>query len=151
MPGLLDTTELRERFDIHRDIGVPRLDMTLRSGARRLREWVGAALYAEVVAQRLADTSTLTEAQQDRLNDFKDCEAHLAMHFLVLNVQTQVRKQGLVAEEKLAEGGTIIRLHNAEAMETYVENYLQQAEEIIRPYRAFAPESTYEFAALPSV
>lgn len=146
MAELLDTQTLRARYDIHRDVADERLQTGLRKAARRLREWVGAELYAAVVAQNTADTSGLTAAEVERLADFTDAEADLAMHYLILSLQTQVRRQGIVAEEKLSEGGTIIRLHNAQAMQVYIAEYLQQAEEAIQRYRVPTLAPTYDFS-----
>ena len=95
----------------------------------------------------MADVTTLTEANEERLLVLKDCMARLAMHFLILNLQTQVRQQGLVAEEKLVEGGTIIRLNNIDATMKYVEGYLCEAREICGEWYVLDSPAQVEFTA----
>ena len=148
MPQLIDETELRARFDLHLSVRPERLQPCLRAAARRLRQWVGETLYNAVLAQNALDTSALSTAEADRLNDLKDAEAYLAMHFAVLGLNTQIRSQGLVAEEKLAEGATVIRLRNAAETQQFIESYLCQAEEMARPYKSGSPESSFEFVTL---
>jgi len=145
MANLIDETELRERFDIHVNVRAKRLEPCIRAAARRLRQWVSPAVYDQVVIERDADVSTLTDAQQERLNDLKDCEAYLAMHFAVLNINTQIRTQGMVAEERLSEGGTVIRLRNADDVEKFVTMYLCQAKEMAEPYYTLSASSSVEF------
>lgn len=145
MPELIDETELRERFDIHVNVKAKRLEPCIRAAARRLRQWVGESVYDQVIVDR-GDTDTLSNADLDRLNDLKDCEAYLAMHFAIASINTQIRIQGMVAEEKLAEGGTVIRLRNADEVDKFVTLYLQQAREMVTPYLAQTTATTYEFA-----
>jgi GTPase len=146
MPELIDETELRERFDIHVNVKAKRLEPCIRAAARRLRQWVGTALYDLVLTQR-GDVESLSDAELERLSDLKDCEAYLAMHFAIASINTQVRIQGMVAEEKLAEGGTVIRLRNADEVGKFIELYLQQAREMAEPYFTQAAVSSYEFAS----
>lgn len=147
---LIDETELRERFDLHISLKKGRVEWGIRAAARRLRQWVGAAVYDATLAQN-GDGSNLSDTDRDRLFDLKDCEAALAMHFLILGLNTQVRPQGLVVEEKLSEGGTVIRLRNAQDTQAFIEFYLQQAWEMARPYRVEGSDSGFEFAVVSGV
>ncbi len=143
---LIDVTELRARFDIHPSVKPERLQPCIRAASRRLRQWVGASLYTTVLAQNLPDKSSLTPDEVDRVTDLQDAEGYLAMHFAILGLSTQVRAQGLIEEEKLSEGGTIIRLMNFQRTQDVIAEYLRQAEEMARPYLATTVESSFEFA-----
>lgn len=144
---LIDVAALKSRFDIHTSVKDDRLKPGIRAAARRLKVWIGATLYATVLADA-ANYNALSEDGKARVDDLKDAEAYLAMHVLILGLQTQVRAQGLVAEEKLAEGGTIIRLRNAEETARFSEFYLSQAEEIAKFYKVDQISSSFEFGLI---
>lgn len=146
---LIDVAALKGRFDIHTSVKDERLKPGIRAGARRLKAWIGANLYAQVITDA-ANYNALTDDGKARVDDLKDAEAYLAMHFLILGLNSQIRAQGLVAEEKTSAGSganneTIIRLLNPDATARLVELYLQQAEEMARPYKADTIESGFEF------
>lgn len=144
---LIDVAALKARFDIHTSVKDERLKPGIRAAARRLKVWIGATLYAQVIVDA-ANYAGLTEDGKARVDDLKDAEAYLAMHFLILGLQTQVRAQGLVAEEKLAEGATVIRLLNPQATAQMIELYLQQAEEMAKPYKVDVIASSFEFGLI---
>lgn len=140
---LIDPATLRERYDIHRDRKEGMLLMAIRSASRRTRKWVGDAVYADAL---LSEPDTPTD--EDRALACADVEACLAMHYLVLPFNTHIREQGVVAEEKLAEGGTVVRFLNPQAINDLAEQYLCQAKMIVELYDLSAPVSTFEFVEL---
>jgi hypothetical protein len=144
MPDTLITAnDLRARFDISKDIVDSRLTPCIGAASRRLKGWVGAAVYADA----------LSNAPQDALRqaDLQDAEAALTMHFAILRIHSKLTVNGIVTTTK--EGGTvgapvILSYIRPKEVEQMVQMYLDQAEEIARPYLAVSTTPDAEFGVV---
>jgi hypothetical protein len=123
--GLIDIDVLREMFSISSDIVDGRLGGPLGAASRRLRVWVGSDVYE--------DATALTPLDADRAAELKVAEANLAMHFALLGLNTQLRSSGVVKTERV-EGDTVINYLSPVEIKQLTDQYLNQAEEIVRPY-----------------
>ncbi|HEX8500798.1 MAG TPA: hypothetical protein VF659_09415 [Pyrinomonadaceae bacterium] len=126
---LINAAKFREYFKINADIKDSRLTPHIGAAARRLKKWVGDAVYADAVAEAPQDA--------DRAEDLKNAEAALAMHFAMLGLNTELTLSGVLKSRK--EVGS----QNANIQTTYLtpaevrqlsQGYLELAEEIARPY-----------------
>lgn len=120
MPALINESDLRTWFEISRSIEPLRFKLPIGKASRRLREWVGDTVYADT-------------QNTERVEDLKWAEAHLAMHFILLNLNTVLRPGGVVQEEKV-EGDTTVRYLSPAQIKELMTMYLDMAEEISRPY-----------------
>ncbi len=125
MAGLIDIDLLREMFSISSDIVDGQLGGPLGAASRRLRGWVGNGVYE--------DAAALTPLDADRTAELKLAEANLAMHFALLGLNTQLRPSGVVKTERV-EGDTVINYLTPAEIKQLADQYLNQAEEIVRPY-----------------
>ena len=125
MATLITVEELRAQFAISPDIGDGRLSPSLTAAGQRLREWVGPDAYADAGAESPAD-----DVRRDNL---RTAEAHLAMHFALLGLNTVLRPGGVVKQEQV-EGGVVIQYLNPAEIETLAAQYLNTAEELVRAY-----------------
>lgn len=123
---LITETELRAQFDIHTDVRPERVTFAIGAAARRLKNLVGAAAYADAL---LDDGATDAE----RRADLDYAEALLAMHYCLLGLNTQIRPSGVVKTEKV-EGETVVQYLTAKEIFELSRQYLDIAEEVIRPY-----------------
>jgi len=123
--GLIDIDDLREMFSISSDIVDGRLGGPLGAASRRLRGWVGSDVYD--------DAAALTPLDADMAAELKLAEANLAMHFALLGLNTQLRSSGVVKTERV-EGDTVINYLSPVEIKQLTDQYLNQAEEIVRPY-----------------
>ncbi|MBS1793356.1 MAG: hypothetical protein JSS81_05850 [Acidobacteria bacterium] len=115
MAALIDETYMRTTFKIHKDVVSGRLLPYIAVASRKLQSWVGAANYAD---------SGLAEI-------LKLAEGSLAMSFLTLNLNTNVRPQGLIKVEKVEGEVTIQYLSPAETAQTSAQ-WFEQAEALVR-------------------
>lgn len=131
---LISEADLRTWFEISKSIEPIRFNMPIGAASRRLRSWVGDAVY------------TATD-NTERVEDLKFAEAHLAMHFVLLNLNTVLRPGGVVEEERV-EGDTTIRYLTPAKTKELSAAYLEQAEEITRPYMTSdgTPDAPFEIA-----
>ena len=121
MQTLITVAEIRMIFSISDDISDDRLARHLISGSRRLRLWVGDELYA-------AAATDLNVKEELEL-----AEAHLAMHFALLGLNTQLRSSGLVKTERV-EGDTVIGYLAPAEIDHLAQMYLNIAEEMTRHF-----------------
>lgn len=127
MPDTLITeTELRARFDIHKDVKPERLTFPVGAAGRRLKNLVGATAYDDAL---LDDQAT----DPVRRDDLDYAEALLAMHYCLLGLNTQIRPSGVVKTEKI-EGETVVQYLLPKEIQELSRQYLDFAEEVIRPY-----------------
>lgn len=129
MAMLINATKLREYFDISTTIKDPRLTPHIGAASRRLKGWVGEAAYADA----------LLEAPQDapRAEDLKNAEAALAMHYAVPGLNTKITPGGVVktVKETGAMATPVVTTYlTPNEVRQLAELYLDQAEEIARPY-----------------
>lgn len=117
MPPLIDETYLRATFNIHKDVAPARITPYIKIGSRRLIKWVGAANYANA----------------DLIEELKLAEATLVMHFLIRNLNTNIRPKGVVATETV-EGNVTVRYLNPVETTAAETDFLAQAEEIVRDF-----------------
>ena len=126
---LINVTTLRDYFAISTDIKDGRLKPHIGAASRRLKGGVGAEGYADALAEAPQDA--------DRAEDLKNAEASLSMHFACLGLNTNLTVNGVLKTRK--EVGS----QHANIQTTYLtptevrqlaQAYLDQAEEIARPY-----------------
>lgn len=117
-------------FDIHADVADSRLTPAIGAASRRLRSMVGDTAYADT-------------ADADRLADLKYAEGLLAMHFAMTGLNTQIRPAGLVKTEKI-EGETVVQYLTPKEVSEMALAYLEQAEEVVRPYKTDELPATAE-------
>ena len=133
-----DNASLRNRFDINKDIKDARLLPHIGAASRRLKSWVGAAAYDDA----------LIGSPQDALrqDDLRSAEAALAMHFALPGMNTQVTPKGMVKSSKSDQGSTIFTYFTPNEIKQWATIYLEQAEEIARPYMLNDGTPEAEFA-----
>ena len=126
MATLINEAAFREMFSISSDIGSGQIVRHLGAASRRLKAWVGALAYAD---------AALTTAVQDadRQADLQLAEAFLGMHFAIIGFNTRIDTSGMVKTKKV-EGNTVITYLSPGEVRILTQNYLDQAEEIARPY-----------------
>lgn len=114
MAALVDENYVKTAFNIHKDVEDSRINPYLIVASRRLKKWVGDTNYAD-----------------DDLKDvLKIAEATLVMHFMIRNLNTQIRSKGLVATESV-EGNVTIRYLNPTETKQSEVGFLEQARELI--------------------
>lgn len=126
MDGLIDITELRAIFDINERIKDPRLARALAAAGRQMRTWVGDEAYDDALNGAPPEDET-------RKEDLQLAEAHLAMHFAILGINTALRPTGIVRDERI-EAGSVIRYHSPDEIAKLKEQYLETAQDIARAY-----------------
>lgn len=129
--SLINEQYLRDTFKIHKDVSKTRIVPYLVAASRKLKTWVGADVYADM---ELTDVLRLAEG----------C---LAMHFLTLNLNTNVRPQGLVKVEKV-EGNTTLQYLSPQETAQISAQWFEQAEQIVRE---FVPENLPSGIAVASL
>lgn len=140
MPALIDATKLREYFDINKDINSTRLTPHIGAASRRLKKWVGTDAYADA----LLENPTNAERKEDLTN----AEAALAMHFALPGINTKVTPSGVVKTSKTDQGTNIITYLSPKEIDQLKALYLEQAEEIARPYLLNDGTPEAEFAVV---
>lgn len=123
--ALIAYTDLQEWFDISRDFSAGRFLLHIGAASRRLKAWVGADAYA--------DAALATPTDKDRADDLRVAEAHLAMHFAILGLNTVLRPTGIVKTEKV-EGDAVLTHLSPNETAQLATLYLDQAEALARPY-----------------
>lgn len=113
-------------FDIHTDVKPERITFAIGAAGRRLKNLVGDTAYADA----LLDDATTDPV---RRADLDYAEALLAMHHCLLGLNTQIRPSGVVKAEKI-EGETVVQYLTAKEIFDLAKQYLDIAEEVIRPY-----------------
>lgn len=134
MTTLIDAAFLRGSFDIHEDIIDSRLTGNIGAASRRLRKWTTDELYQSM---RVASESS------DEKQDFKLAEANLAMHFAVLGLNTPITSKGIIKTSK-AKDTAVLTYFTPPEIADIARMYLEQAEEIIRPYVEYVEPSGVE-------
>lgn len=116
--ALIDVNDMRAWFNIHADVADARITLYIASASKRLIRWVGATNYAD-------------SGLEDEL---KLAEALIVMHLIILNLNTSIRKNGLVGTESV-EGNVQIKYLTPNETAALASSYLEQADEIISAYR----------------
>ena len=132
---LITETGLREMFDIHSDVQNSRLKLAIAAGSRRLRSMVGDTAYDDATAD--------TPSDAERRENLQYAEGCLAMHFAILGLNTQIRPTGVVKNERV-EGEVLVTYLSPKEIYDLAMLYLDQAEEITRPYKADELPATAE-------
>jgi hypothetical protein len=125
MVTLIDANRLRLIFAIGPDVSDERLGPFIAVASTRLRGWVGDEVYE--------DAASSVPVNAERKADLELAEADLAMHFALLGLNTQLRSNGVVKTERV-EGAAIVSYLIPSEIRQLAEEYLNQAEEIVRPY-----------------
>jgi hypothetical protein len=123
--GLVTADELRELFDIEAAIGNPRFERALKAASTRLRSWVGDAIYDDAISIPADD--------QERADNLAYAEAHLAMGYALLGINTAMRKSGIVSTERV-EGNVTLSYLSPAQLAALQQEYFETAETIARPY-----------------
>ena len=128
---LIDVAEFRERFDVDGEIKDTRLKPHIRSASTRLRQWVTDTVYTAVLAEK-----TDGEPSTDRAEDLCNAEAHLAMHFAILGLNTPFSSKGVVSLAMAAEGRERRQYLPPEDTKRLAEEFLEIARSMATPYIA---------------
>lgn len=141
MAELITESILREMFDIHKDVKSGRLARHIGAASRRMRAMVGEEAYTDALLE--------SPENAERKEDFIQAEASLAMHFAIFGLNTVVRVSGLVKTEKI-EGDVVLQYLSPKEITELSQLYLEQAEEILRPYALSdgTPSAPFEFAEI---
>jgi len=122
---LINAQMLRELFAIDDQIANARFDRALDAASTRLRSWVGGDAYD--------DAGTLPADDEARADDLALAEAHLAMGYAILGINTSMRPTGIVSSERVEGQVTISYLKPAD-LAALQQQYFETAEQIARPY-----------------
>lgn len=126
---LIDAAKLRDYFAIDSTVKDGRLTPHTRAASRRLKGWVGAEAYADALAAE--------PTNPQRAADLMDAEAALAMHYAVPGLNTKITAGGVVktVKETGAVSTPVVTSYlTPNEVRQLAEIYLDQAEEIARPY-----------------
>ena len=115
MAALIDADYLRDTFNIHDEVRDERITPYIAAASRRLLGWVGATNYAET----------------EIVDELKLAEGLIAMHLLVLSMNTAIRPNGLVRRETV-ENNVVVEYLSQTEMAAAASAYLEQASEIVR-------------------
>lgn len=130
---LITASDLRDRFDIDgSDESMypdPRILPSIRSASRRLRAWVGDAMYQAALdlvntPNAAVDNSTMWELQS--------CEAYLTMHYAILGFNSPISSKGVLQTSTSSEAKEIRRYLAPKEITELAQAYLDQADEIKR-------------------
>ncbi|HUF02795.1 MAG TPA: hypothetical protein VMM38_01325 [Aridibacter sp.] len=126
MASLVSEDDLREYFpfEIHKDVGDHQVVFSIVSASKRLRGWVGDAAYDAALAE--GDTD-------ERKIILRNAEGYLAMHFMMLALNTRLRAGGIVRSE-MSEGDTVNSYFSPAETAAFTTQYLEMAREIAEPY-----------------
>ena len=123
--SLVSAQMLREIFAIDDQIVDSRFDRAIGAAGTRLRSWVGDAAYD--------DAGTLPADDEARADDLALAEAHLAMGYAILGINTSMRPTGIVSSERVEGNVTISYLKPAD-LAALQQQYFEIADQIARPY-----------------
>jgi hypothetical protein len=123
--GLITVDALREIFAIDAGLADGRFERALSAASTRIRAWVGDDAYE--------DAGSLPPEEPQRADDLALAEAHLAMGYAILGVNTSMRLTGIVSSERV-EGNVTISYLKPTDLELMQQQYLDLAETIARPY-----------------
>lgn len=127
--GLITVAELRERFEMGVDIVDGRLTPHLASAGRRMRQWVGDVAYDDALK-----TNAPAPDDPTRKETLQNAEAHLAMAFALVGLNTALRTKGMIKGERSGEGDVITSYFSPDEVARYQQVYLDTAETIAWPY-----------------
>jgi hypothetical protein len=126
MAELITADDLRERFDISKDIDSTRLTPHCGTASRRLRKWVGEDVYANAIG---------TDTQYDELrSDLKNAEAHLAMSTAIYGLNSPLSSKGVLATAMSTEAKEVRRYLSPKETAELAGYYLDLALQIAGPY-----------------
>lgn len=115
--ALIDENYLKATFNIHKDVASSRITPAIARAARSLRQWVGDTTYE-------TDDSEIRPI-------LKLAEATLTMSFLIRNLNTAIRSQGLVLTEQVDGNATLTYMNPTQTKQTE-QSYFEDAEAIVR-------------------
>lgn len=144
--ALITVELLREEFPfiIQPDILDKQLTRSIASASKRLAAWIGADLYAEVFGEIPGDDDEDAEPSE-RLLILQNSEGHLALHYALLGLNTNLRQLGMVKREQV-EGHTVNEYFVPKDVADFTTQYLETAREIAEPYLLSdgTPTATFE-------
>lgn len=124
--GLITVADLRGIFEISGDIKDPRIARHIVAAGRIMRSWVGDEAYDDALSETPDD-----ETRQEAL---ELAEAHLAMHYAVLGINTALRARGIVHQERSGQGEVVISYHKPKEVVELQEAYLETARSLAGAY-----------------
>ncbi len=140
MAGLLKVSDLRDRFPfvIHKDTEDHQLKYSLAAASNRVRSWVSDLVYDAAVAD---------EEDEERRILLSNAEGHLAMHYALLALNTNLTPKGLIRSEN-GRGDSVTTYFSPKEVESYSNQYLERAREIAEPYLEAdgTPAAAFEIA-----
>ncbi len=128
--ALINEQYMRDTFQMHEKVVSGRITPYIAVASRRLKKWVGEEAYQNA----------------DLFEILKLAEATLVMHFMQLNLNTNIRLKGLVKTEQV-EGNVTVQYFSPNETAQYAQQYLDQAEEIVRDLIGYQPEDGFEVIA----
>ena len=90
-----------------------------------LRSWVGDEAYDDAIS--------IPADNQERADNLAYAEAHLAMGYALLGINTSMRKTGIVSSERV-EGQVTVSYLTPAQLQALQQEYFETAETIARPY-----------------
>jgi hypothetical protein len=138
--GLISVTDLREIFDISADIKTGRLERHLVAAGRTMRTWVGDDAYDDALLPVPTDAT--------RKEALELAEAHLAMRFAILGINTALRARGIVKQERSGQGDVIVTYHTPGEMEKLKEEFFNTAHDLAGAYLLPASDEPESFGAV---
>jgi len=126
--SLINVENLREDFPfvIQADVLDRQLTRSIASASARLKAWIGAEVYAAVAAES-------SEPVSERKLILQNAEGHLALHYALLGLNTNLRSVGMVKREQV-EGNTVNEYFDPNQVSNFSTQYLELAREIAEPY-----------------
>lgn len=122
-------------YGVSKEIKPTRIEGYLHAASLRLRGWVGDEVYDD--ALDAPDITALSTAEQRRITQrrrlLKAAEGDLTMSYVIVNLASAVRPQGLVMETK-AEGQTVERFMTPEQTRARAKEFFDQACQLVQPY-----------------
>jgi hypothetical protein len=126
------------QYAISKDVETARVDGAIQAASERLETWIGTALYED--ALKGTDTTGLGSLSATELRKrlrqrqvLKLAEGHLAMAFLIPNLNTVVTPKGITVEAK-EEGKTTVRYLTPQQVKEAAKAWFDQASILAQPY-----------------
>jgi len=123
-------------YGVSKEIKLTRITPYVIAASVRLRSWVGDAAYDD--ALDVPSIAALPVAEQRQITQrraiLKAAEGDLTMSYLVANLNSAIRPQGLLAETKV-EGQTTERYFTPEQTQARAREFFEQAVILVEPYR----------------
>ena len=135
MSALIDVSALRAMFEISEDVEAPRLTYAITAGNARVKDWV--------TDQDYNDATGNDEQYNEKRNILEFAVGVAAMHYAIRGLNSNITPKGMVLQAK-EEGSVVIQYLTPQQTAQAAQDYLEQAEELCRPYRRYDELSNIE-------